>query len=110
VLVYQISQRPNDWRIWQTLLAHWYALTPDHLGFAVRERTEKVIHESLDDRGFAAAGVAANDYEPASVVDGIIKRLAQLSTLLSAPDDVPSTHGGGRSGRSHHEHYRATSP
>ena len=88
---------------------HGHALTPEQLGLAVGERTEQIGNERLDDRGLAGAGVTTDDHKPAAVVNDIVESLAKSSTLLRPPDDVLRPHGGGRSGRFDHEHYRATS-
>jgi len=75
----------------------------------VGERAEQIGNERLDDRCFAGTGVTTHDHKPAAVVNYVVERLAKSGTLFSPPDDVLSPYGSGRSGRFHHEHYRATS-
>jgi hypothetical protein len=84
-------------------------LTPDQLGLTVGERTEEIGDERFHNRRLPRASVPTDDHKPAAVVDNVVERLAKSGTLLSAPDDVLGPHRRGRSGRFHHEHYRATS-
>jgi hypothetical protein len=109
MLIFQIPQCANDRRVRQAFLTHRHALSPDQLGLAVGERSEQIRDERLHDRGLAGASVTADDHKPATVVDHLIESLAKLSTLFSPADDVLRPQRSGRSGRFHHEHYRATS-
>jgi hypothetical protein len=83
-------------------------LTPDHLGFAIGERTKQIRDEDLEDRGLSGASVTTHDDETAAVIDDLIEDPAELGTLLGPSHDVVTPYRRGRSGRSNHKHYRAT--
>jgi len=77
------------------------------VGLTVGKWTEEIRYESVNDGGLAGPSITADDDEPTAVVNDIVECPSKLSALLSPPHDVLSTIG--RSGRFHHEHYRATS-
>ena len=84
----QLPQGTDDRRVRQSVAAQRHALSADDLRTPVGRRRRQVVHERVDDRRLARAGVAADQREPTPLDQHAVQQVPQSGQLVDPADQL----------------------